>query len=423
MSDALTHQLIEDVYRRESRRVFATLLRLLGDFQIAEEALQDAFIAALKQWPTDGLPANPRAWLISTGRFKAIDSIRRQSRFVDGVDDLADQLEADTPDFAKLADDDIEDDRLRLIFTCCHPALAEDSRVALTLREVCGLTTEEIASAFLSKATTIAQRIVRAKGKIRDAKIPYLVPSGPELPERMNAVLQVLYLMYNEAYSASSGDHLTRADLSSEAIRLAKLLLNLNCDIDSDTEISGLLALMLLQESRREARSDAQGELILLADQDRTLWDKSLIEQGVALVNRALKDGRHGPYSIQAAIAAIHAEASSSANTDWHEIVGLYDVLLSISSNPVIALNRAVAISMRDGPSAGMRVVDAIYNTGTLGDYHLLHAVRADFFRQLEQYQHALDAYRTALSCAQQKPEIIFLERRISEMNLQLAKH
>ncbi|WP_269620550.1 RNA polymerase sigma factor [Zhongshania sp. BJYM1] len=423
MSDALTHQLIEDVYRRESRRVFATLLRLLGDFQIAEEALQDAFIAALKQWPTDGLPANPRAWLISTGRFKAIDFIRRQSRFVDGVDDLADQLEADTPDFAKLADDDIEDDRLRLIFTCCHPALAEDSRVALTLREVCGLTTEEIASAFLSKATTIAQRIVRAKGKIRDAKIPYLVPSGPELPERMNAVLQVLYLMYNEAYSASSGDHLTRADLSSEAIRLAKLLLNLNCDVDADTEISGLLALMLLQESRREARSDAQGELILLADQDRTRWDKSLIEQGVALVHRALKDGRHGPYSIQAAIAAIHAEASSSANTDWHEIVGLYDVLLSISSNPVIALNRAVAVSMRDGPGAGMRVVDAIYNTGTLGDYHLLHAVRADFFRQLEQYQHAIDAYRTALSCAQQKPEIIFLERRISEMNLQLAKH
>jgi len=421
MTTALLNQQIEDVYRKESRRVLATLLRLLGDFQLAEEALQDAFTVALKQWPSDGVPANPRAWLVSTGRFKAIDGLRRQSRFVHGIDELADQLEADTPDFVAFADDDIEDDRLRLIFTCCHPALAEDSRVALTLREVCGLTTEEIASAFLSRPSTIAQRIVRAKAKIRDANIPYQIPGAAELPERINAVLQVLYLMYNEGYSASSGENVTRADLSAEAIRLAELVLDLNSDSTADTEIAGLLALMLLQESRRAARSDAQGELVLMVDQDRRLWNRDFIEKGVALVRRALGDGRYGPYSIQAAIAAIHAESSSPDTTDWHEIVGLYEVLLRVNTNPVIALNRAVAVGMRDGAAAGARAVDEIYDSGALADYHLLHAARADFQRQLGLHQAALTAYETALSYAQQRPEIRFLEKRIAEMRAKLA--
>ncbi|MBW2941125.1 RNA polymerase sigma factor [Zhongshania aquimaris] len=422
MTTALLNQQIEDVYRKESRRVLATLLRLLGDFQLAEEALQDAFTVALKQWPSDGVPANPRAWLVSTGRFKAIDGLRRQSRFVHGVDELADQLEADTPDFVAFADDDIEDDRLRLIFTCCHPALAEDSRVALTLREVCGLTTEEIASAFLSRPSTIAQRIVRAKAKIRDANIPYQIPSAAELPERINAVLQVLYLMYNEGYSASSGENVTRADLSAEAIRLAELVLDLNSDSTADTEIAGLLALMLLQESRRAARSDAQGELVLMADQDRRLWNRDFIEKGLALVRRALGDGRYGPYSIQAAIAAIHAESSSPDTTDWHEIVGLYEVLLRVNANPVIALNRAVAVGMRDGAAAGARAVDEIYDSGVLADYHLLHAARADFQRQLGLHQAALTAYETAIGYAQQLPEIRFLEKRIAEMRAKLAR-
>ncbi|MBQ0797446.1 RNA polymerase sigma factor [Zhongshania sp.] len=421
MTTALLNQQIEDVYRKESRRVLATLLRLLGDFQLAEEALQDAFTAALKQWPRDGVPANPRAWLVSTGRFKAIDGLRRQSRFVHGIDELADQLEADTPDFVAFADDDIEDDRLRLIFTCCHPALAEDSRVALTLREVCGLTTEEIASAFLSRPSTIAQRIVRAKAKIRDANIPYQIPSAAELPERINPVLQVLYLMYNEGYSASSGENVTRADLSAEAIRLAELVLDLNSDSTADTEIAGLLALMLLQESRRAARSDAQGELVLMVDQDRRLWNRDFIEKGLALVRRALGDGRYGPYSIQAAIAAIHAESSSPDTTDWHEIVGLYEVLLRVNANPVIALNRAVAVGMRDGAAAGARAVDEIYDSGALADYHLLHAARADFQRQLGLHQAALTAYETALGYAQQLPEIRFLEKRIAEMRAKLA--
>lgn len=416
MTDALANQLIEEVYRLESRRVFATLLRLLGDFQIAEEALQDAFIAALKQWPNDGVPANPRAWLVSTGRFKAIDALRRQSRFVHGIDELADQLEADAPDFTAFADDDIEDDRLRLIFTCCHPALAEDSRIALTLREVCGMTTEEIASAYISKPTAIAQRIVRAKAKIRDANIPYQVPSAAALPERMDAVLQVLYLMYNEGYLASSGANLTRADIAAEAIRLAELLLTLNTDPAADAEISGLLALMYLQESRRDARCDARGELILLADQDRGLWDHHAIDKGVALVRRALKDGRYGVYSLQAAIAAIHAESSSAATTDWHEIVGLYDVLLRLNASPVVELNRAVALGMRDGPQAGADAVNAIYEAGELSDYHLLHAARADFYRQLERYDAAQEAYETALAYAQQASEITFIERRIAEM-------
>lgn len=419
---AQVHQQIEELYRRESRRVFATLLRLLGDFQLADEALQDAFTAALKQWPLDGVPANPRAWLVSTGRFKAIDGLRRQSRFVQGIDELADQLEVDSPDFAAYADEDIEDDRLRLIFTCCHPALAEESRVALTLREICGLTTEEIASAFLSRPSTIAQRIVRAKAKIRDANIPYQIPSAAELPERMSAVLQVLYLMYNEGYSASSGANVTRADVSTEAIRLAELLLDLNRDSNAGTEIAGLLALMLLQESRRAARSDAQGELVLMADQDRRLWNGEFIDKGVALVRRALKDGRFGPYSIQAAIAAIHAESTSAETTDWAEIVGLYDVLLRVNASPVIALNRAVALGMRDGPAAGAMAVDEIYERGDLADYHLLHAARADFNRQLGQYQAALVAYQAALGYAQQMPEIRFLEKRIAEMRAKLTK-
>ena len=419
---AQVHQQIEALYRCESRRVFATLLRLLGDFQLADEALQDAFTAALKQWPLDGVPANPRAWLVSTGRFKAIDGLRRQSRFVQGIDELADQLEVDTPDFVAYADEDIEDDRLRLIFTCCHPALAEESRVALTLREICGLSTEEIASAFLSRPTTIAQRIVRAKAKIRDARIPYQIPSAAELPERINAVLQVLYLMYNEGYSASSGANITRADVSAEAIRLAELLLDLNRDSGADTEIAGLLALMLLQESRRAARTDAQGELVLMADQDRRLWNSEYIDKGVALVRRALKDGRFGPYSIQAAIAAIHAESPSAETTDWHEIVGLYDVLLRLNTSPVIDLNRAVALGMRDGPAAGASAVDEIYEAGDLADYHLLHAARADFKRQLGQYHAALAAYKEALGYARQMPEIRFLEKRIAEMQAKLTK-
>tara|TARA_R110000772_G_scaffold93705_1_gene191197 strand:+ start:2923 stop:4095 length:1173 start_codon:yes stop_codon:yes gene_type:complete len=390
MSSTPQKTAIEDLYRQESRRVFATLLRLLGDFQLAEEALQEAFIAALKQWPSDGVPANPRAWLVSAGRFKAIDALRRQSRFIKGLDDIADSIEATTPDYAGLADDEIGDDRLRLIFTCCHPALSEDSRVALTLREVCGLTTEEIASAFLCKPSTIAQRIVRAKAKIRAAHIPYQVPGAKELHGRLNGVLQVLYLLYNEGYSALAGDSLGRMDLAVEAMRLTELLLQLQ----PHAETMGLLALMLLQESRRDARCSEDGELILLPDQDRSLWKQDDIRRGASLVRGALLRGPVGVYTIQAAIAAVHAESPNAAATDWAEIVGLYDVLMGLSPSPIIALNRAVALGMRDGPAVGLLHVDRILRSGELHSYHLLHAARADFLRQLGERDAALAAYK-----------------------------
>ena len=401
----------ERIYRAESRRVFATLVRLLGDFDLAEEALHDAFRAALEQWPREGVPDNPRAWLVSAGRFKAIDGIRRRSRFT-AMEDVAELVEA-IPDEAASADpDSIEDDRLRLIFTCCHPALAPDAQVALTLREVCGLTTEEIAQAFLSAAPTLAQRIVRAKAKIRDARIPYQVPEPDELPERLDSVLRVVYLVFNEGYSASSGGSLTRVDLSSEAIRLGRLL----CELLPEPEAIGLLALMLLQESRRTARTSPTGDLILLEHQDRSLWNRAEIAEGSALVQRALESRRFGPYALQAAIAAVHAEAPSAEATDWGEIVGLYDVLLGIDPSPVIELNRAVAVAMKDGPESGLALVDAILARGDLGDYHLAHAARADLCRRLGRKADATSSYRRALALARQEPERRFLERRLGEV-------
>jgi RNA polymerase sigma-70 factor (ECF subfamily) len=399
----------EAVYRAESRRVFATLIRLLGDFDVAEEALHDAFRAALEQWPRDGVPANPRAWLVSAGRFKAIDGIRRRARFV-AIDDVAEQVEALADDAAPWDGEDIEDDRLRLVFTCCHPALSPDAQVALTLREVCGLTTEEIALAFLSTAPTLAQRIVRAKAKIRDARIPYQVPTPAELPERLDSVLRVVYLVFNEGYSASSGDSLTRVDLSSEAIRLGRLLVELL----PEPEALGLLALMLLQESRRAARASPAGELILLADQDRSLWNRGQIADGAALVERALASRRFGPYTLQAAIAAVHAAAATADATDWSEIAGLYDILLRAEPSPVIELNRAVAVAMRDGPAAGLELVDAILARGDLQDYRLAHAARADLCRRLGDAEQARASYERALALTRQGPERRFLERRLA---------
>ena len=403
----------EAIYRAESRRVFATLIRLLGDFDLAEEALHDAFRAALEQWPGEGMPANPRAWLVSAGRFKAIDGIRRRARF-DSVEDVAEQVEAVADETAAPWDaESIEDDRLRLVFTCCHPALAPDAQIALTLREVCGLTTEEIAHAFLSAAPTLAQRIVRAKAKIRDARIPYQVPTPEELPERLESVLRVIYLVFNEGYSASSGESLTRLDLSGEAIRLGRLLIELL----PEPEAIGLLALMLLHESRRTARASPSGELILLADQDRSLWNREQIAEGSALVERALTSRRAGPYAIQAAIAAVHANASNAEATDWSEIVGLYDVLLRVDPSPVIELNRAVAVAMRDGPSAGLALIDAILARGDLQDYRLAHAAQADMYRRLERREQARDAYTRALALTRQEPERRFLERRLAELS------
>jgi len=402
---------VEAVYRTESRRVLATLIRLLGDFDLAEEALHDAFRAALEQWPRDGLPANPRAWLVSTGRFKAIDGIRRRARIepLDHVPEPADT----TADHDFLEDGEgVEDDRLRLIFTCCHPALAPDARVALTLREVCGLTTEEIARAFLTALPALAQRIVRAKAKIRDARIPYQVPSQAELPDRLDSVLRVIYLVFNEGYSASSGASLTRHDLSGEAIRLARLL----AELLPEPEAVGLLALMLLQESRRAARASPTGDLILLEDQDRTLWNREQIGEGLALVERALSSRRFGPYSLQAAIAALHAEPPDAAATDWAQIVTLYDVLLRVEPSPVVELNRAVAVAMRDGPSAGLTLIDAILARGDLSEYHLAHSARADLCRRLGKTTQARDAYRRALALARQEPEQRFLERRLAEL-------
>jgi RNA polymerase sigma-70 factor (ECF subfamily) len=408
----MTHAAIEKVYREESRRVFATLIRLLGDFDLAEEALHDAFRAALEQWPREGIPANPRAWLVSAGRFKAIDGIRRDRRFTP-LDDVADVVEAIPDESVSFDGEGIEDDRLRLIFTCCHPALAVDAQVALTLREVCGLTTEEIAQAFLTAAPTLAQRIVRAKAKIRDARIPYQVPEAKELDERLDAVLRVIYLVFNEGYSASSGDSVTRVDLSAEAIRVGRLLVQLL----PDPEAVGLLALMLLQESRRAARTTGDGEIVLLSDQDRARWNAAQIEEGTALVQRALSSRRFGPYSLQAAIAAVHATAPTAAETDWAEIVGLYDVLLRVEPSPVIELNRAVAVAMRDGPAAGLTLIDGLLDRGELSDYHLAHAARADLCRRLGRVPEARAAYERAAALARQTPEKRFLTRRLQELS------
>jgi RNA polymerase sigma-70 factor, ECF subfamily len=397
---------IERLYRTESRRVFATLIRLLGDFELAEEALAEAFRAALEQWPKEGVPENPRAWLVSAGRFKAIDAIRRQQRFSYVDEETLDAFPAE-PEAER---EGIEDDRLRLIFTCCHPALAPEAQVALTLREVCGLTTEEIARAFLSSAPTLAQRIVRAKSKIRDAKIPYEVPGKAELPERLDAVLRVIYLVFNEGYSASSGASVTRGDLSQEAIRVGRLLVELL----PEPEAMGLLALMLIQGSRRSARSTPEGELVLLEDQDRSLWDRALIAEGVELTTRALKTRMFGPYCLQAAIAAVHAEAPSTSATDWSEIIGLYDVLSRLDPSPVVALNRAVAVAMRDGPEAGLALVDALLPE--LEGYHLAHAARADLCRRLGRRDEAIASYEKALSLSRQEPERRFLARRIAAL-------
>ncbi len=406
------HEVVDAVYRSDSRRVLATLIRLLGDFDLAEEALHDAFAAAVEQWPRDGLPANPRAWLVSTGRFKAIDAMRRRARSDASLAKLAEQPGADTGDAAGWSDEGIEDDRLRLIFTCCHPALPPDAQVALTLREVCGLTTEEIARAFLAGAPTVAQRIVRAKRKIRDARIPYRMPSRADLPGRLASVLRVVYLVFNEGYSASSGAALTRPDLSGEAIRLGRLLMELL----PEPEVAGLLALMLLHESRRAARTSPAGELVLLDDQDRSLWNRDQIAEGSALVERALSSRRFGPYTLQAAIAAVHAEAPTAAATDWARIVGLYDVLARTDPSPVVELNRAVAVAMRDGPLAGLALVDALLARGDLRDYHLAHSARADLCRRLGRTAEARASYARALGLARQDPERRFLERRLREL-------
>jgi RNA polymerase sigma-70 factor (ECF subfamily) len=402
---------VDAVYRAESRRVFATLIRLLGDFDLAEEALHEAFRAALEQWPRDGLPGNPRAWLVSAGRFKAIDAIRRNARF-SSIEDHAELVEA-IPDESVAPDpENLEDDRLRLMFTCCHPALPPDAQVALTLREVCGLTTEEIARAFLTPPPTLAQRIVRAKNKIRDAGIPYQVPELSELPQRLESVLRVVYLVFNEGYSASAGDAVTRSDLSAEAIRLGRLM----AELLPEPEVLGLLALMLLNESRRKARTSPQGDLVLLDKQDRAQWDKALIAEGVALVERALSTPGFGPYALQAAISAVHAEAPDAAATDWQEIVGLYDVLLRSDPSPVIELNRAVAVAMHRGPQAGLDLVDAILARGELADYHLAHSARAELCRRLGNVDAARNAYRQALGLTRQAPERRFLERRLEEL-------
>jgi RNA polymerase sigma-70 factor (ECF subfamily) len=405
---------VDAVYVADSRRVLATLIRLLGDFDAAEEAMHDAFRAALEQWPREGVPANPRAWLVSTGRFKAIDALRRQARF-ESLDKPGATADVAVEDAAAWADDEsVEDDRLRLIFTCCHPALAPDAQIALTLREVCALTTEEIAQAFLTLPSTLAQRIVRAKAKIRDARIPYQVPAPADLPDRLDAVLRVIYLVFNEGYSASSGASLTRHDLSAEAIRLGRLLVALL----PEPEARGLLGLMLLHESRRAARTSADGEVILLDDQDRTLWNREQIAEGLQLVQQALESRRFGPYTIQAAIAAVHAEAPAAAATDWRQIVGLYDVLLRADPSPVIELNRAVAIAMRDGPAAGLALVDAVLARGDLLDYRPAHAARAELCRRLGRMADARASYERALALSRQDAERRFLERRLEEIRL-----
>ena len=403
---------VEQVYREDSRRILATLIRLLGDFDLAEEALHEAFFVAVERWQRDGVPDNPRTWLVSTGRFKAIDVLRRRARFKASQPLLLAQLEE--LEQADWSGEDVEDDRLRLIFTCCHPALAADAQVPLTLREVCDLTTEEIARAFLSAPATIAQRIVRAKAKIRDAKIPYQVPSLIELPERLDSVLRVIYLVFNEGYSASGGAELTREDLTREAIRLGRLLMELL----PEPEVLGLLAMMLLHESRRPARTSPSGELVLLDDQDRSQWDAGLIAEGCALVERALTTRRFGPYCLQAAIAAVHAEAPTAGETDWEQIVGLYDVLLRAVPSPVIELNRAVAVAKRDGALAGLNLIEGILARGELQDYHLTHSARAEFCRQLGRVEEARAAYLRALELTRQEPERRFIEGRLSALEL-----
>jgi RNA polymerase sigma-70 factor, ECF subfamily len=407
-ADAIREQ-VAALYRAESRRVLATLIRLLGDFDLAEEAMHEAFAAAVTRWPTDGVPANPRAWLISTARFKTIDQTRRASRFAAAMPDVTAALH---PQADEWAEDDVVDDRLRLIFTCCHPALAPDAQLALTLREVCGLTTEQIAAGVLATPPALAQRIVRAKAKIRDARIPYSVPERPELPARLDVVLRVVYLVFNEGYSATAGESVTRPDLSAEAIRLARLL----GELLPEAEVFGLLGLMLLHESRRAARSTADGDLVLLDEQDRTRWDQAMIREGCGWVERALRSHRFGPYTLQAAIAGVHATAARAAETNWAQIVSWYDVLQRVDASPVVTLNRAVAIAMRDTPDAGLALIDAMMTDGTLASYHLAHAARADLLRRLDRSVEARAAYRTALSLAQQAPERRFLARRLAAL-------
>lgn len=403
---------LDAIYKSESRRVLATLIRLLGDFELAEEALHEAVMAAMEQWPRDGIPANPRSWLISAGRFKAIDQLRRGARTVGTLGELESKLKEEAFEPSQWDEQHLEDDRLRLIFTCCHPALPSEARTALTLREVCGLTTEEIARSFVAITPTVAKRIVRAKTKIRDARIPYIVPSPNELPSRLDSVLQVIYLIFTEGYSASSGPSLTRADLSAEAIRLGRLLLELL----PEPEVLGLLALMLLQEARCSARVSAQGDLILLDHQDRSLWNRNQIDEGIKLVERALAFRRFGTYTLQAAIAAVHSEAPTAAATDWDQICGLYDVLLRADPSPVIELNRAIAIAMRDGPAAGLEIVERILNRGDLQNYHLAHASRADLYRRLGKTDEAISSYRRALTLAGQDPARRFIQRRLEEL-------
>jgi RNA polymerase sigma-70 factor (ECF subfamily) len=406
------HEKVDAVYRSESRRILATLIRILGDFDLAEDALHDAFRAALEQWPQEGVPANPRAWLVSTGRFKAIDTMRRRARFDTSHTVPAEQLDAESSAAVARDDESVKDDRLRLIFTCCHPALSPEARVALTLREVCGLTTEEIARAFLTGPATVAQRIVRAKAKIRDTRIPYQVPSRTDLPDRLDSVLHVIYLVFNEGYSASSGGSLTRHDLSIEAIRLGRLLVELL----PDPEAMGLLALMLLQESRRVARLSPIGDLILLEDQDRSLWTRDQIAEGTTLVESALSSRRFGPNTLQAAIAAVHAEAPNAAATDWAQIVALYGLLARMEPSPVVELNRAVAVAMRDGPEIGLALIDAILERGDLADYHLAHSARAELCRRLGRREEARTFYKRALGLTRQEPERRFLEGRLREL-------